>query len=30
VRWPDGIVATGRFDPDASRSVGIVTLRQRQ
>jgi hypothetical protein len=29
VRWPDGTVATGRFDPDASRSVGIVTLRQR-
>lgn len=29
VRWPDGVVATGRFDPDASRSVGTVTLRQR-
>lgn len=29
VRWPDGIVATGRFDPDASRSIGTVTLRQR-
>ena len=28
VRWPDGIVTTGQFDPDASRSVGIVTLRQ--
>jgi hypothetical protein len=30
VRWPDGVVATGRFDPDASRSVGTVTLRQRE
>lgn len=29
VRWPDGIVATGQFDPDASRSVGTVTLRHR-
>ncbi len=28
-RWPDGVVANGRFDPDASRSVGTVTLRQR-
>lgn len=29
VRWPDGTVATGQFDPDASRDVGIVTLRER-
>ncbi|MEI7873972.1 MAG: hypothetical protein WCK95_17710 [Alphaproteobacteria bacterium] len=29
VRWPDGSVATGEFDPDASRDVGIVTLRER-
>ena len=29
VRWPDGSVANGRFDPEASRSVGSVTLRLR-
>ncbi|MDP2331226.1 MAG: hypothetical protein Q8M19_11110 [Reyranella sp.] len=29
IRWPDGTVATGQFDPDASRSAGTVTLRQR-
>ena len=29
VRWPDGTVATGQFDPDASRGTGTVTLRQR-
>jgi hypothetical protein len=29
VRWPDGTVATGEFDPDASRDVGSVTLRER-
>jgi hypothetical protein len=29
VRWPDGSVATGRFDPEALRSVGSVTLRLR-
>jgi hypothetical protein len=29
VRWPDSTVATGQFDPDASRDVGIVTLRER-
>jgi hypothetical protein len=29
VRWPDGAVATGRFDPDALRNVGSVTLRLR-
>jgi hypothetical protein len=29
VRWPDGTVATGQFDPDTSRDVGIVTLRER-
>ena len=29
VRWPDGTVATGQFDPDASRDTGIVTLRER-
>ncbi len=29
VRWPDGTVATGQFDPDASRDVGSVTLRER-
>jgi hypothetical protein len=27
-RWPDGAVATGRFDPDALRSDGVVTLRR--
>jgi hypothetical protein len=30
VLWPDGLVTTGHFDPDASRSAGIVTLRQRE
>jgi hypothetical protein len=29
VRWPDGTVASGQFDADASRDVGIVTLRER-
>jgi hypothetical protein len=29
VRWPDGTVATGRFDPDDSRDAGQVTLRER-
>ena len=29
VRWSDGTVATGEFDPDASRDVGSVTLRER-
>lgn len=29
VRWPDGTVATGQFDPDSSRDVGGVTLRER-
>ncbi len=29
VRWPDGSVANGRFDPEALRSVGSVTLRLR-
>ncbi|MDP1751106.1 MAG: hypothetical protein Q8L22_16775 [Reyranella sp.] len=29
VRWPDGTVGTGHFDPDSSRDVGIVTLRER-
>jgi len=29
VRWPDGTVATGQFDPDASRDAGTVTLRER-
>jgi hypothetical protein len=28
VRWPDGVVATGRFDPDALRSDATVTLRR--
>jgi hypothetical protein len=28
VRWPDGSTTTGRFDPDASRGTGTVTLRQ--
>jgi hypothetical protein len=27
-RWPDGAMATGRFDPDARRSDGVVTLRR--
>jgi hypothetical protein len=26
-RWPDGAVATGRFDPDARRSDETITLR---
>ncbi|WP_421994285.1 hypothetical protein [Reyranella sp.] len=29
VRWQDGSTATGRFDPDESRSDGTVTLRLR-
>jgi len=29
VRWPDGTVTTGRFDPEALRGVGTVTLRRR-
>ena len=29
VRWSDGTVATGRFNPDSSRDAGIVTLRER-
>ena len=29
VRWPDGSVASGRFDPEAQRSAGTVTLRRR-
>ena len=29
VQWPDGRVATGQFNPDASRDVGSVTLRER-
>lgn len=29
VRWLDGTTANGRFDPDQSRSAGIVTLRLR-
>ncbi len=29
VRWPDGTIATGEFEPDASRDTGIVTLRAR-
>lgn len=29
VRWPDGAVASGRFDPEAQRSAGTVTLRLR-
>lgn len=29
VRWPDGAVATGRFDPELSRSAGTVTLHLR-
>ena len=27
-RWPDGAVASGRFDPDSVRSEGTVTLRR--
>jgi hypothetical protein len=27
-RWPDGGVASGRFDPDVLRSDGVVTLRR--
>jgi len=29
VRWPDGTVATGQFDPTPLRGVGTVTLRRR-
>ncbi|MDI1282798.1 MAG: hypothetical protein PSV46_00240 [Reyranella sp.] len=29
VRWPDGTVAAGQFDPDELRDVGSVTLRER-
>jgi hypothetical protein len=29
VRWADGATATGRFDPEESRSAGTVTLRLR-
>ena len=29
VRWTDGTTATGRFDPEQSRSTGTVTLRLR-
>jgi len=29
VRWPDGTIASGQFDPGASRDTGIVTLRER-
>jgi hypothetical protein len=29
VRWVDGSTANGRFDPEQSRSAGIVTLRLR-
>lgn len=29
VRWSDGTTATGRFDPDQSRSAGSVTLHLR-
>ena len=29
VRWSDGTTATGRFDPEESRSAGTVTLRLR-
>ncbi len=29
VRWADGSTATGRFDPEQSRSDGTVTLRLR-
>ena len=29
VQWPDGRVATGQFNPDVSRDVGSVTLRER-
>jgi hypothetical protein len=28
VRWPDGTIATGHFDPDSLRINGTVTLRQ--
>jgi hypothetical protein len=27
-RWPDGAVASGRFDPEERRRDGVVTLRQ--
>ena len=29
VRWADGATASGRFDPEQSRSAGTVTLRLR-
>jgi hypothetical protein len=29
VRWADGTNASGRFDPEQSRSAGMVTLRLR-
>lgn len=29
VRWSDGTVATGRFNPDSSRGAGTVIVRQR-
>jgi hypothetical protein len=29
VRWPDGSTASGRFDPEQSRSTGTVILRRR-
>jgi hypothetical protein len=29
VRWSDGTTASGRFDPEQSRSAGTVTLRLR-
>jgi hypothetical protein len=29
IRWPDGTISDGTFDPQPSRSTGTVTLRQR-
>src|SRR5258707_3696268 len=29
VRWPDGSMASGRFDPEQSRGTGSVILRRR-
>jgi hypothetical protein len=29
VRWPDGTIGWGRFNPDEQRSAGTVTLRER-
>ena len=29
VRWPDGSTASGRFEPEQSRSTGTVILRRR-